>query len=149
VDVRQHEAVRLEDAVLVRVALAHGDLLLDEGELRVGLAQRRLEARDLGLDGVGANAPLVNDDAAAQHVGHADGDAGAAPTPVRRSTPPSPITARCPRRSLFHERRERLDGLGRVLALADDRHRRAVRRHERQQAHDALAVGLGAVLDAP
>jgi hypothetical protein len=76
VHVRQHQAVRLEDPVLVLVALALGDLVLDARELRVGLRQRVLEALDLGVDRVGRDAPLVDIDAAAEDVRDADGDAG-------------------------------------------------------------------------
>ena len=107
-----------------------------------------LEALQLGVDLVGGDAALVNLDAAREHVRDADRDPrGSAhpelsmsafvflPCPARTGSTPSP-------KPVAHQLRQRSHRRLRVVPLADDGHRHAVRRHQRQQAHDALAVGL-------
>src|SRR5438552_1448978 len=78
---------------------------------------------------------------------------GAAPTPVRRSIRLAPPSARAfPSRidpfaetgaDQLDQRRQRRLG---IVSLADETHGHTVGRHQRQQAHDALAVGLRVVL---
>jgi hypothetical protein len=74
VHVVEHQAVGLEDAVLVPVSFLGGDLLLDAQHLGVAAGQRLREPLDLDVDLLGKDPPLLHLDRPAQKVGHADRD---------------------------------------------------------------------------
>jgi hypothetical protein len=74
VNVGQHHAVSLEDAVLLTITHLLGDLLLDAAKLGVAARQRILEATQLLVDLVGENPALLHLDAPAEEVRHPHGD---------------------------------------------------------------------------
>src|SRR5438552_3605452 len=72
---------------------------------------------------------------------------GDAPTPTRRSIRAAPSRINPFAEPAVDEIGERRDSHLRIVPLTDHLHRHPVRRHQREESHDALAVGLGPVLD--
>jgi hypothetical protein len=147
VHVAQHQAVRLEDAVLVAVALLGGDLLLDALQLRVAAASA-CSKRSISASTSSAKIRRsCTSTGPPRKWAMPTAIPGEAPTPrasilPRASRPAAGSTPSSkPPSTSVAERRH--GGLG-VGPLGHDHDLHPERRHQREQAHDALAVDLRA-----